>query len=254
MMADIDANIYIFVDGDNTYDSNSALKLVRAIIDNNLDMVVGTRLSNQGEFRKGHYTGNIIFSKIISILFSANVKDVLSGYRALSRRFVKSFPSSSKGFEIESEMTIHCLELSLPYLEIQTEYKNRAPNSCSKLNTIPDGLKIIFKIIMLLKSNRPYVFFGFWALIASICGAVLFFPVLDEYLDTGLVPRFPTLITAVTFFLFGLICMTCGIILDSIASVRLETKKLHYLKLVAPLAENRVDEVIIGDNISPQER
>lgn len=206
MLADVDADVYVIVDGDDTYDHTICGHLVDLLINNNLDMVVGARLtSNKGEFRRGHYAGNRMFSKLVSTLFSSEIKDVLSGYRVLSKRFVKSFPVSSKGFEIESEITIHCLELRLPFLEVDTTYKGRKDSSESKLSTFSDGFKILFKIILLLKSVRPLLFFGSLGLLAFIFGTSLFLPVLFEYFNTGMVPRFPTLIIAVGFYILSII-------------------------------------------------
>lgn len=181
MLADIKADIYVMADGDNAHDHEIAPVLVKTLIRNNLDMVVGARLTDeQSIFRKGHYVGNLFFSKLVSILFSAEIKDLLSGYRVLSKPFVKSFPASSKGFEIESEMTIHCLVLDLPFLEVDTKCKCRPQGSKSKLHTASDGLRILFKIIILFKNSKPFLFFGLLSLLLFSSGAILLLPGLVE--------------------------------------------------------------------------
>jgi len=236
MFADIDADIYFIADGDDTYDSESALNMVELLIDQNLDMVIGTRMkageTERGDpYRPGHRFANRLFTYCVSLLFGHKFTDILSGYRVFSHRFVKSFPSMASGFEIETELTIHCLDLKLPSGEILTPYKSRPEGSLSKLVSIRDGLRIFGAIVSLLKDNRPLLFFSilFAALAAISIG--LSTPLLFTYLEVGLVLRFPTAILSTGIMLLAFLSLTCGFILDNVTQGRREKKLLGYLAL-----------------------
>lgn len=236
MFADIDADIYVLVDGDNTYDASRAPELIQTLIVNELDMVIGSREESHNNdkyavYRIGHRVGNSIFSKLISWLFGKQFKDVFSGYRVFSRRFVKSFPASSRGFEIETELTIHSLELRLPTTEIPTHYGARPEGSTSKLNSYKDGFKILMRILALLKEVRPLLFFGYLFIILFCTSIALFIPILITYLHIHLVPRIPTAILSTGMMLLAFLCLACGVILDNVCSARKEMKRLFYLSL-----------------------
>ena len=233
MFADIEADIYIMADGDGTYDAGNAPLLLDELIKNNLDMVSGFRvhLGQSGVFRPGHQFGNRLFTGIITWLFGKQFKDILTGYRIFSRRFVKSFPAISSGFEIETELTVHALELKMPVLEIETPYHARPPGSHSKLKTFHDGTHILATIILLLKEVRPLFFFSILFFIFSTMSVVLAWPLMVTYIETGLVPRFPTAILSTGLMILAFICLTSGIILDSVTRGRRETKRMHYLNI-----------------------
>lgn len=235
MFADINADIYVLVDGDNTYDASQSPKLIQRLIDDDLDMVVGARaeeaLHLNNIYRFGHRSGNKLFSTLIGKLFGKKFQDVFSGYRVFSRRFVKSFPAMACGFDIETEFTIHSLELQLPTAEIDTLYRARPEGSHSKLNSVKDGFKILIRIILLLKEVRPLLFFGSLCVLLMLLSTVLFFPVLLDYLHTGLVKRFPTAILSTGIMLLAFMSLGCGIILDSVCRARKETKRFFYLAL-----------------------
>lgn len=234
MFADVDADIYVMVDGDNTYEAQKAPILIERLIVDHLDMVVGSRVETQVDdkyatYRLGHRFGNSLFSTIIARLFGKQFKDVFSGYRVFSRRFVKSFPATSRGFDIETELTIHSLELRLPTAEIETHYGARPEGSTSKLNSYKDGFKILMRIMLLLKEVRPLLFFGGIFIILAIISCVLFAPVFVDYLQTGLVQRFPTAILSTGIMLLAFMSLTCGIILDNVCRARREMKRFFYL-------------------------
>ncbi|MCX7120288.1 MAG: glycosyltransferase family 2 protein [Gammaproteobacteria bacterium] len=236
MFSDIDADIYVLVDGDNTYDAEKAPDLINRLIDDNLDMVVGSRVEKESDdkyatYRIGHRFGNSLFSSLISRLFGKQFKDVFSRYRIFSRRFVKSFPAASRGFDIETEFTIHCLEQRLPTAEIETRYGARPEGSSSKLNSYKDGFKILMRIILLLKEVRPLLFFGTVFIVLALLSVTLFLPVLMDYLHTGLVQRLPTAILSTGIMLLACISLSCGIILDSVCRARREIKRFFYLGL-----------------------
>lgn len=230
MFADIEADIYIMVDGDDTYHAPSAPKLIGHLIDNGLDMVNGARVEEGDKaYRLGHRFGNMMFTRIVGMVFGKEFDDILSGYRVFSRRFVKSFPALSSGFEIETELTIHALELRLPVGEISTPYSDRPEGSESKLNTLVDGWSILMVILQLIKEERPLPFFGAIGLLLAITSLVLGYPLITEWLDTGLVPRIPTAILSSIIMLLSFLSMTCGLILDTVTRGRKELKRLHYL-------------------------
>lgn len=234
MFADVDADIYILCDGDMTYDIASAPKMATELVKQNLDMVVGTRVSDNSPMQTyplGHVLGNKMLTGIVGRLFGKRFSDILSGYRVFSKRFVKSFPAISRGFEIETELTIHALELRIPVAEMDTPYFARPANSESKLNTFKDGFRILMVIIFLLKEVRPLLFFGSIFSVLTFISVALSFPLLITYIDTGLVPRFPTAILASGIMLLAFLVMACGAILDSVSRGRREVKRMRYLSI-----------------------
>ena len=232
MFADIDADIYIMTDGDATYDAGSVNRILKELIDNHLDMVCGKRVSKNSEaYRPGHALGNRLLTGMVSQTFGNSFQDMLSGYRAFSRRFVKSFPVLSTGFEIETELTIHALSLSMPAAEIDTPYHSRPEGSESKLSTFKDGLRILTTIVEMTKEERPLLFFFIIFVILATISLLLAYPVFMEWLQTGLVPRFPTAILASAIMLLGFLSMALGFMLSSITRARREAKRLQYLSL-----------------------
>jgi hypothetical protein len=232
MFSDVEADLYVLVDGDGTYDAASAPKMVRMLLESHLDMVNGARVSSQqAAYRTGHRTGNILLSGIVAWIFGDRIIDLLSGYRVFSRRFVKSFPALSSGFEIETELTVHALELRLPLGEIETPYSERVEGSASKLRTYSDGLRIMRTIVWLVKQERPLQFFSTAALALFVVGVGLSVPVFVEYHRTGLVPRFPTAILSMGTVLLSFLSLVCGLILDSVALGRKEVKRMAYLSI-----------------------
>jgi hypothetical protein len=235
MFSDIEAEAYVLVDGDATYDALVAPALIRRLTDEQLDMVSGARVTDEAAaYRTGHRFGNLMLTTLVREIFGRRFKDMLTGYRVFSRRFVKSFPASSSGFEIETELTIHVLQMRLPSDEIDTVYGARPEGSASKLNTIRDGLRILRLIGLLVREERPLQFFGACGGALLGAAAMLAWPVLAEYFATGLVPRFPTLIVAVGLGASGLLSFACGLILDSVSRGRLELRRLAYLSVPAP--------------------
>ena len=233
--ADIEADIYIMADGDGTYDAGCAPDMVRCLTAEGLDMVIGVRDRNgEGAYRAGHVSGNRAFSFLFRRLFRANFTDVLSGYRVLSRRFVKSFPLSSRGFEIEVEMCAHAALLRAPVAETSCVYGARPAGGTSKLRTFRDGGAILRRMLRFLRLHRPRLVYG---LLSGLCGLIALFlggPVVLEYYETGLVPRFPSLIVASAFMIAALIFFVVGVILDAQAQYFAETKRLAYLAIGAP--------------------
>lgn len=230
MFSDIDADIYVLVDGDATYAASSAPHMIERLTQGGLDMVVGKRVdSDPDSYRTGHRFGNALLTGCVSFLFGRQFNDILSGYRVFSRRFVKSFPALATGFETETELTVHALELRMPIEELDTPYGARPEGSISKLSTYKDGYKILLTIIRLFRLERPLWFFSMLSALLLMITFVLGIPIWNTYLETGLVPRIPTLIlitglgmTALQFFLSGLV-------LDAVAHGRREAKRLHYL-------------------------
>ena len=238
MFADVEVDIYLMADGDGTYDPGAARAMIDALLDGGLDMVVGCRASEASgdAYRPGHRAGNRTLTGTVSRIFGDGFTDMLSGYRALSRRYVKSFPALSKGFEIETELTIHALELRAPHGEVMTAYGARAAGTHSKLSTWGDGLRILGTILRLHMLERPMEFYLTLAFAGLLVSLGLGVPVIIEYLQTGLVPRFPTAIAAVGFMLGAAVCAACAIILDSVVTGRREAKRLVYLSIPAPRA------------------
>lgn len=230
MFADIDADLYLMCDGDITYDAASAPALVAKLIEENLDMVVGCRVDQEAAaYRAGHRFGNALFTGFVARLFGNRFTDILSGYRVFSRRYVKSFPALSNGFEIETELTVHALQLRMPIGELDTPYGARVEGSTSKLSTYRDGYRIMVMIIKLFKNERPLAFFGLIFAALALLSVGLSIPLIVTYLETGLVPRLPTAVLAASIMLLGFLSMTCGLILDTVTHGRREIKRLAYL-------------------------
>ena len=231
MFADIDADIYIIADGDGTYDASDSPRMIKLLESESLDMIVAARRETaDAAYPVGHKFGNKLFNFIFEILFKSKFTDVFSGYRAFSKRFVKTFPVISDGFDIEAELSIHTLNLSLPFAEIESKYSERPENSFSKLKTFRDGFKILWRITCLLKETRPLFVFGLISLVNFVLSVGISIPVIKTFIETGLVPRLPTAILAMGIMLISFLSLTCGIILNGITQARIEMKKLHYLR------------------------
>ena len=219
MFRDIEAQCYLMADGDDTYPAQYAPQMVRAVLEDGADMVIGDRLSSTyftENKRPFHNVGNVLVRKLVNYFFKGNIQDIMTGYRAFSRLFVKTYPVLSKGFEIETEMSIHALDKNFRLVNIPVDYRDRPAGSESKLNTYSDGAKVLATIFRLVKDYKPLVFFSTVALLLAAVALILFVPVFMDYLDTGLVPRFPTLIVAGFLFLGGLLTFCCGLILDTV--------------------------------------
>ncbi len=230
MFADIDADIYVMVDGDDTYEPTSLSAMIDCLLDTHCDLITGRRIEqHEAAYRFGHRFGNRLLASLARRLFGRQSIDLLSGYRVMSRRFVKSFPAVSSGFEIETELTIHALSLNLPMQEIETPYRERPPASESKLSTYRDGIRILSTIMLFTKEERPFLFFSSLAVVLVLASLALGIPVTLEFFDTGLVNRFPTAILAASIMLLAFLSLTTGMVLDSVARGRRETKRLAYL-------------------------
>jgi len=230
MMSEIDADVFLTADGDDTYDAASAPLLVRALIENRLAMVVGRRIHTEKEaYRRGHVLGNLMFTRSVEWLFGRTFTDILSGYRVFSRAFVQSFPTASRGFEIETELTVHALTLNLPVQEIDTPYKSRPEGSVSKLHTYRDGWRISMMILRLFRTERPQLFYTLIGCELMLLAVLLIAPVVMAFLDTGLVLRFPTAILSTGIAISALLSFACGLILDTVTQGRREAKMLAYL-------------------------
>lgn len=232
MFADIDADIYLLADGDDTYEVGAAKRLIERLVNEGLDMVVGARRvsANTPEaYRPGHQWGNRFLTGFVKFLFGARLVDMLSGYRVFSRRFVKSFPALSNGFEIETELSIHTLELKIPFAEEPTLYGSRPAGSQSKLRTFTDGWRVLGTALLMFKEVRPFLFFGLLAILLASISLSLGLPVVWEFLQTHLVPKFPTAILSASIMLLAFLSLTCGMILDSVARGRREVKRMAYL-------------------------
>jgi glycosyltransferase involved in cell wall biosynthesis len=235
MFADIDADVYVMADGDLTYDPAAAPTMVELLLTDGLDMVVGTRRHERKEaYRGGHVVGNKIFTGLLSGLFGRSFSDIFSGYRVFSRRFVKSFPVLSAGFEIETEMSVHALELRMPVGEVETVYAARPEGSHSKLSTFRDGWRILRTIGNLYRMERPVLFYGSIGALLLIVAILLAIPLVETYVQTGLVPRFPTAILVTGMVIVAVLCVFTGLILDTVTRGRREVRRLAYLSLAAP--------------------
>ncbi|BBK01992.1 glycosyltransferase [Xanthomonas campestris] len=243
--ADVDADIYVLVDGDATYDAAAAPALVRKLLSEQLDMVVGARRDQQqAAYRPGHRLGNVLLTRCAGLLCGRSFEDMLSGCRVFSRRYVKSFAAHAHGFETETELAVHALQLRMPVAEVDTVYGVRPEGSQSKLNTWRDGWRILTTIVKLFKAERPLLFFSIGFLLSAALSIVLAVPLLQTYLETGLVPRFPTAILCVALMLLGFLLLACGLILDTVTRGRVESKHLAYLAepSVAALASRHAQE------------
>ena len=237
MFADIDADVFIMADGDLTYDPASAPTMVDLLVAEQLDMVVGTRKHEAaGAYRGGHVLGNRMFTGLLARLFGRSFSDIFSGYRVFSRRFVKSFPVLSSGFEIETEMSVHALELRMPVGEVETRYLARPEGSDSKLSTFRDGWRILKTIGTLYRVERPVLFFGLIGALLVVAALILAIPLIVTYVETGLVPRFPTAILVTGMIIIAVLCFFAGLILDTVTRGRREMRRLAYLSLDGPAA------------------
>jgi glycosyltransferase involved in cell wall biosynthesis len=233
MFSDVEADVYLLCDGDATYDALAAGKLVEALQAEQLDMVVGRRVATASvaAYRRGHRLGNWLLTGVLGLIFGHRFTDVLSGYRGFSRRFVKSFPALSSGFDIEVELTIHALELGLPTAEVDTQYGERPEGSESKLHTYSDGLRILVRIINLFRMEKPLPFFSIVAGLLAIVSLGLAYPLLMTFLETGLVPRLPTAILSASLMILSFLSLISGLILDTVTRGRREMRRLHYLSI-----------------------
>jgi len=232
MFSDVEASVFVLVDGDDTYDAASVGKLVDTLLNEHVDTVNARRVSNTDTaYPFGHQFGNRMLTGIVNWLFGKRCTDILSGYRAFSRRFVKSFPALSTGFEIETELTVHGLSLNIPMAEIDTPYKDRPENSDSKLNTYRDGFRILWTIMILTKDYRPFFFYSIISGALVCLSLAIGMPIVIEFLNTGLVPRFPTAFLAASVMVLAFLSLATGLILDSVARGRREIKRLQYLAL-----------------------
>ncbi|MDR6787226.1 glycosyltransferase involved in cell wall biosynthesis [Sphingomonas sp. BE138] len=240
MFADVDADVYVMADGDATYDAAAAPALVARMLEEQLDMVVGCRVGEAAAaYRRGHRLGNALLTGMLTRLFGRSFTDILSGYRIFSRRFVKSFPVLSVGFEIETEISVHALELKMPVGEVDTAYFARPEGSVSKLSTYRDGWRILGTIVTLYRIERPLWFFGGIGGVLALLAVVLAVPLAITYMHTGLVPRLPTAILATGLMILAALCFFAGLILDTVVRGRREVKRLAYLQLSAPAAPTR---------------
>jgi len=235
MFADVDADIYVLVDGDATYDAPSAPGMIEKLVNEHLDMVVGLRVDReQAAYRRGHRTGNWMLTSFLSSVFGQAFKDILSGYRVFSRRFVKSFPVLSDGFEIETELTVHALQLSMPVAEVQTPYYARPKGSFSKLNTWSDGFRILGTILKLYRSEKPLRFFSTIGVFLALVSVGLAIPVIITYLEQGIVPRLPTAVLSTGMMIVAVLSVSSGLVLDTVTRGRREMKLLAYLDQPPP--------------------
>ena len=228
MFSAINADIYVLVDGDDTYDPGDAEKMIKLLRDENLEMVVGSRIGEVDRF--GHSFGNRLFNRLYRSLFANQFTDIFSGYRVFSRAFVKSFPAVSNGFEVETEMSVHASQLGLPVCEVDVSYRSRPPGSKSKLRTIPDGFNILWAMFLLLKENKPFLLFGFFSLLSTVFSLLLGIPVVVDFVETGLVEKLPTAVFAASLAIFSLLGFSVGLILEAVERSRLESKRLVYLQ------------------------
>jgi glycosyltransferase involved in cell wall biosynthesis len=235
MFADVEADIYVLVDGDATYDAPSAPRMIDKLLDEHLDMVVGLRVDQvEAAYRLGHRAGNRMLTGFLSSTFGHAFKDILSGYRVFSRRFVKSFPVLSDGFEIETELVVYALELSLPVAEVETPYYARPEGSFSKLNTWRDGFRILGTMLKLYRAEKPLRFFSAIGIVLAVVAIILAIPIVITFIETGLVPRFPTAILSMGLMIMAMLSVSSGLVLDTVTRGRREMKMLAYLSQPAP--------------------
>ena len=235
MFADIEADIYVLVDGDDTYDAGASPRMIAQMVSDGADLLTARRIhTDAAAYRTGHLLGNRMLTGLTALLFNVHLTDMLSGYRVFSRRFVKSFPFTAEGFAIETELTVHAVRLMMPMTELDTRYKERPLGSVSKLNTYRDGLRILGTIGYLVREERPLVFFATIALLFAAVAALIGAPVVSEYVQTGLVPRLPTAVLATGLMVIACLSLTCGLILDTVTRGRWEAKRMAYLAIPGP--------------------
>ncbi len=235
MFADVEADIYILVDGDDTYDAAAAPALVKTLLEDGYDIVSGRRIAVATDaYRAGHVLGNKLLTGLTALMFRVKLLDMLSGYRVMSRRFVKSFPFTAGGFAVETELTVHAVRMLVPMLEVDTRYKERPEGSASKLNTWADGLRILLTIVALVREERPLVFFSAIFAALGLAALILGTPVVIAYLHTGLVPRLPTAVLATGLMLLAFLSLASGLILDTVTRGRWEAKRNAYLSIPGP--------------------
>jgi glycosyltransferase involved in cell wall biosynthesis len=235
MFADIDADIYVLVDGDDTYDAAASADMVDRLVEDGVDLLTARRVHTQASaYRPGHVFGNKMLTGLTATLFNVNMPDMLSGYRVFSRRFVKSFPFTAEGFAIETELTIHAVRLMMPMAEMDTAYKERAVGSLSKLSTFKDGFRILGMIVYLAREERPLMFFSFIAMLFAAASLLIGLPVVSEFLKTGEVPRLPTAVLAMGLMVIACLAVTAGLILDTVTRGRWEAKRMAYLSIPGP--------------------
>jgi glycosyltransferase involved in cell wall biosynthesis len=235
MFADVEADLYLLVDGDDTYDAGAAEEMVRRVIESGVDLLTACRVPTEaGAYRAGHLLGNRMLTGLTALLFNVRLTDMLSGYRAFSRRFVKSFPFTAEGFGIETELTVHAVRLMMPMAEMDTRYKERPVGSVSKLNTWRDGFRILWTIGYLVREERPLVFFTFFFAVLALISLFIGTPVVTEYFKTGLVPRLPTAVLATGLMLLAFLALMAGLILDTVTRGRWEQKRMAYLSMPGP--------------------
>jgi hypothetical protein len=240
MFADIEAEVYVLVDGDGTYDARSATAMVGMLLTESLDMVNGARdATTELASRPGHAFGNKLLTGAVAAIFGSRIRDMLSGFRVFSRRFVKSFPALASGFETETELTVHALELRLPIAEVQTPSRDRPVGSQSKLRTFRDGFRILRTIVLLVKEERPLQFFSGVAAMLAFASLGLGWPLIQTFIETGLVPRLPTAILVTGLVVLAFLSFVAGLVLDTVTLSRRELKRLHYLALQGPTFRER---------------
>ncbi|MGB8363027.1 MAG: glycosyltransferase family 2 protein [Rhizomicrobium sp.] len=235
MFADVEADVFVLVDGDDTYDASAAPALVKRLVEEGFDIVSGRRIATgQAAYRAGHVLGNRLLTGLTATMFRVRLADLLTGYRVMSRRFVKSFPFTAEGFGIETELTVHAVRLLMPMIEIDTRYKERPEGSVSKLNTWRDGLRILFTIVSLVREERPLVFFSSLFAALALLSLAIGTPVVIEYFDTHLVPRLPSAVLSTGLMLLAFLSLASGLILDTVTRGRWELKRIAYLAIPGP--------------------
>lgn len=256
MFADIDADVYVLVDGDDTYDAASAPRLIEHLLSNSLDLVNAARVPvSEGAFRAGHVIGNVGLSRLVGAIFGRQIGDMLSGYRVMSRRFVKSFPALSRGFETETELVVHALDLRLPVAELETPYRERPTGSESKLHTVRDGTRVLRTIVSLVKDERPLAFFGGIGVLLALAALLIGWPLVSNYIETGLVPRLPTAVLVMGILNLACMSVVAGMVLATVTHGRRELKRLHYLSLSGSSPRQPWQErATPGTNVAQRER
>lgn len=235
MFADIEADVYVLADGDDTYEAAAAPRLVDRLIQDSLDVVSGKRVATaEAAYRAGHVLGNRLLTGLTALMFRMKIADLLTGYRVMSRRFVKSFPFTAGGFGIETELTVHAVQLMMPTAEVDTHYKERPEGSVSKLNTWADGFRILFTIVALVREERPLIFFSGIFLLLAVLSLLIGGPVVYEYAETGLVPRLPSAVLATSLMVLAFLSLVSGLILDTVTRGRWEAKRMAYLAIPGP--------------------